>query len=353
MDQYFSWIYWDPPRELFRIPYIDHPVVWYGLLFASGVVVAYLIIINILTKLFHDQPNLQIASIRSWPSLGKALLSAKENPEHPLATIASQFNQKELSHNVYTTQYKEKVLLALNNLPRERIKEWVYSPRDLAFYFTDRLSWFVILGTIIGARLGHVFFYEWQFYMTHPVQIFKVWEGGLASHGGTIGILLSLLAFRLYYRKLLPELTYLGLTDLLTIPSAFVGFCIRIGNFINQEIVGTVTTVPWAIIFAHPADGTAGLPRHPVQLYEGCTYLLIFLLLIALWRRRGFAPKGFFTGLFLTLVFGMRFILESFKEDLGGISPIPYLATGQILSVPFVIFGISLLLLSFRNKNKS
>lgn len=211
-----------------------------------------------------------------------------------------------------------------------------------ALEVADRLLWLVVLGTVVGARLGHVFFYDWPQYYQDPISILKVWEGGLASHGGAVGVTLALLFFRWRHKKQYPDLCMWSLGDCLVIPTAFAAACIRIGNFFNQEIVGTFSTLPWAIVFGHPADGSPPLPRHPVQLYESLFYFLVFALLYRLWKWE--FSKGVYTGLFFSSVFTFRFFIEIFKRPqsqmLSEASPI---MMGQLLSVPFAIFGFYLL----------
>lgn len=217
---------------------------------------------------------------------------------------------------------------------------------------TDRLTWFVIIGLLIGARLGHVLFYDWDRYKSHPFDILKVWEGGLASHGGAVGILVAIYFFLKTTKKRYPQLTFVSMVDLLVIPSALVGSFIRLGNFFNQEILGTPSNMPWAVVFGHPADGSRPLPRHPVQLYESITYLVIFFLLIGLWKfRPSWCKPGRLGGLFLVLAFSMRFLLEFLKAPMDAVVDQSFLQMGQLLSLPFILAGFYLL---FRhNKDKS
>lgn len=248
-------------------------------------------------------------------------------------------------------------------LKRKLLADRSVSPENassVAYNYIDRLLWFIILGTVIGARLGHVFFYEWPRYSAHPAEIFKIWEGGLASHGGTIGVLLAVFLYSQWTRKTFPNITFLQLCDLLTIPAAFITICIRLGNFVNQEILGTPSTLPWAVIFGHPADGSAPIARHPVQLYEAIAYLVIFGLLWTMQKQRskkvdceGKAkerplPPGFMTGLFFVLVFGSRFLLEFFKAPQSMMIDESAIQTGQLLSLPFILLGLGLMIYARR-----
>ncbi len=217
-----------------------------------------------------------------------------------------------------------------------------YFPKDRITKIAEQLTFYVILGTVIGARLGDVLFYQdktalWQ----HPLSLIAVWEGGLASHGGAIGILIALWLFA---RK--NKLSFLSAVDLVVIPTALAAFFIRIGNFFNQEILGTPTQLPWGILFLHPADGGAIVPRHPAQLYEAIGYLCIFSILLFLWKHswEKLATPGRLAGLFLVFVFSYRFLIEFVKmEQSVLIEPTGLLTMGQYLSIPFILLGVFLL----------
>ncbi|MFT4552094.1 MAG: phosphatidylglycerol:prolipoprotein diacylglycerol transferase [Chlamydiales bacterium] len=218
--------------------------------------------------------------------------------------------------------------------------------KEKSVELADSLLWYVVIGCIVGARLGHVLFYDWPQFQNDLFSIFRVWEGGLASHGGAVGVLLGLLIFRLRWRKSSPSITFAVLCDSLAIPTAFVAGCIRIGNFFNQEILGTVTSVPWAIVFGHPADGSSPLPRHPVQLYESVFNFAVFALLFYCWKNNKVqVGKWIYSGLFLSLIFSFRIVIEVFKLPesmlLSGDSS---LLMGQYLSIPFAFAGYALLI---------
>lgn len=221
--------------------------------------------------------------------------------------------------------------------------------RELTTFYTDRLTWFIVLGTIIGARLGHVLFYDFPYYVRNPVESIMIWKGGLASHGGTLGVIISIFLFLYIYRKSLPELSFIKLIDMLVIPTALTVTFIRIGNFINQEILGYPTTLPWGIIFGHPADRSYPEPRHPVSLYEAACYLTIFMILYSLWKyRRNKLKEGFLSGLFFVLVFGSRFLIDFFKLPQSHIIDENFLQMGQYLSLPFILLGIILMFIPKR-----
>lgn len=206
----------------------------------------------------------------------------------------------------------------------------------------ETLLTYMMVGTIAGARLGHCLFYDPGYYLSNPIQILKVWEGGLASHGGAIGILTALY---LYCRRR-PDQPYLWLLDRMVITIALAGLFIRLGNFFNSEILGVPSDVPWAIIF----DRIDAVPRHPAQLYESLAYGIIFVGLYRIYDTlETRTPNGFIFGLFLTSVFGFRFFVEFVKERqaaYGGDLP---LSVGQLLSIPLVIAGVVLLVRALRN----
>lgn len=208
----------------------------------------------------------------------------------------------------------------------------------------DYLFYFLIGGTVLGARFGHVFFYSWDYYRQHPEEIIRVWEGGLASHGGVIGVVLALWAFGYFVSKR----GFFWGSDKVAAPIALVGAMIRFGNLMNSEIVGLPSDAPWAFLFVNASRPTlAEVPRHPVQLYEMLSYLAIFGLLYYLyWQKDQWKKPGYLTGLWFVCVFGVRFIWEYFKSDQGGFGEV--LTTGQWLSVPCVLAGLAMMAIAER-----
>jgi prolipoprotein diacylglyceryl transferase len=263
-------IYWDPRPEIFTLPVVHFPILWYGVLFAIGFVVGFPIFVDILTR----------------------------------------FLGKDQKHK--------------------------------AVMLTDRLTLYMILGTVLGARVGHFLFYERpESYLNDPLEIFRIWEGGLASHGAAIGIVIALILFSYRIRSIEPKLTWVRLLDFVCVPTAFAAFCIRIGNFVNQEVLGTPSNLPWAVIFGHPADRSLPIPRHPVQLYEALFYLLVFFALRHLtFKKRFLFGQGKLIGLFLILIFGFRFLIELIKTEQSHLLDASTLTMGQILSLPAVIAGL-------------
>jgi len=205
------------------------------------------------------------------------------------------------------------------------------------------LIW-VVCATIIGARLGHVFFYEWSYYSQHPLEIVKVWEGGLASHGGTIAIILAVILFSIFTTRRNPLWTF----DRLVIPIALVGGLIRIGNLMNSEIYGHATTLPWGFMFVRSREWHAmyeGMACHPTQLYESLCYFLLFgLLMWMYWKKNAGERPGLIFGVFLTWLFGTRFLIEFVKNNQVAFENDMVLNMGQILSIPFIFLGVLLII---------
>lgn len=218
-----------------------------------------------------------------------------------------------------------------------RVMERIYRREGKDPESLDRLLIYMLVGAVLGARLGHVLFYDPHYYITHPIDILKIWEGGLASHGGTVGILVALYL----YTRQPGSPPYLGLLDRVAIPTALGGFFIRMGNFFNSEIVGVPTSGWWGVVF----DRVDPIPRHPVQLYEALAYGLIFFVLRRVYKGYAQRPReGFLLGLFFILVFSARFLLEFVKTPQAEYEASFVLTVGQMLSLPFILVGIGLLM---------
>lgn len=200
----------------------------------------------------------------------------------------------------------------------------------------DRLTWHMVFGTLVGARLGHCLFYEPDYYFQHPWEIFAIWEGGLASHGAAAGILIALYIFsRTEHRP------YLWILDRIVIVVALSGFFIRVGNLMNSEIYGVQTSLPWGFVFVRMHET---VPKHPTQIYEALSYLAIFVMLCGMYFKSKKAVRpGVLFGFFLTTLFSVRFLIEFIKEDQVGFEKGMALNMGQLLSIPFVLFGTYLL----------
>lgn len=222
----------------------------------------------------------------------------------------------------------------------------------------DKLVLYMVLGTIIGARLGHVFFYGpyWDIvengiviergYLSHPVDILKVWEGGLASHGAAVALLIMLFI----YSKKVVKKPFLWILDRISAPIAIGATFIRLGNLVNHEMVGDETTLPWGFRFLHhdcpfpyECSWNAIPVRHPAQLYEAICYFISFLILLFLyWKRDLWKKPGVVFGAFLIFIFGSRFFVEFIKLGQTARDEYLYFNTGQLLSIPLVLVGIYL-----------
>jgi phosphatidylglycerol:prolipoprotein diacylglycerol transferase len=213
----------------------------------------------------------------------------------------------------------------------------------------DELTTYMVVATVIGARLGHCLFYEPVYYLSHPVEILKIWEGGLASHGAALGILLAVYIFS---KK--NKLTFWWTIDRIGLVTALAGFFIRMGNLMNSEIFGRPTTLPWGFIYTNAGDPAQRVdPRHPTQIYEGIAYLLIFgLLMFIYYRKNGKPREGTLISLFFLLVFGVRFFIEFLKEPQVDFETGMALNMGQWLSIPFVLAGAVGLYLIYRKKQR-
>lgn len=260
-----AYIVWNVDPDIFTIPYLNHPVRWYGL---------------------------------SW---------------------------------------------ALGFLISQQIMYYIYRKDGKPSGDVDTLTLYIILAVVVGARLGHFLFYEPSAFITDPLQILLPPYSGLASHGGAIGTLIAL-----YFFAKKTNVKYLWIVDRLVIVSALTGAMIRLGNLMNSEVVGLPTEMPWGFIFTQ----IDGIPRHPAQLYEAVYCLLLFLFLFLTWKIKGKELRdGFLTGWFLIILFTLRFIDEFFKLNQVPFEADMVLNMGQILSIPFVIIGIVILLVT--NKKSS
>jgi prolipoprotein diacylglyceryl transferase len=198
------------------------------------------------------------------------------------------------------------------------------------------LLWYMILGTVIGSRLGHCLFYDPGYYLSNPLEILMIWHGGLASHGAAIGILTALW---LYSRKKTDQ-PFLWLMDRMVIVVALGGSFIRIGNLFNSEIIGKPTNADWGFIFSRVDN----IPRYPSQIFEAAGYFLIFVITLYIYLKFfGKFKEGFNFGVFLILAFTFRFFIEFIKEDQSAFERGMILDMGQILSIPFIIAGIWLI----------
>ena len=223
---------------------------------------------------------------------------------------------------------------------RERVPETLLDP----------LLYTLLIGTIVGARLGHCLFYQPDYYLGSWEgfkEIFMPWKGGLASHGGTIALVIAMWWFAKHYGRK-HDFDFVWIVDHLAIAVCFAACFIRLGNLCNSEIYGDVTSLPWGFIFELRGETE---PKHPTQLYEALSYLILGVVLILLYKYRlDKMYRGTFIGLFFTILFGMRFLIEFIKEPQVGFEEDMVLNMGQWLSVPFILLGIGFLVYSFVEK---
>ena len=215
--------------------------------------------------------------------------------------------------------------------------EKMFKYENIDLKWLESLFIYLIVATIIGARLGHVLFYGWDYYSQHPIEILYVWQGGLASHGGVLGIIIAMFIWSKYVSKR----SILWVLDRVVVPSIFVGALIRLGNLMNSEIYGMPTTLPWGFIFERNHETVA---KHPTQIYEALSYLVTFgVLLHMYWRTKAKDYQGLIVGVFFVMVFSARFCIEFIKEVQESFENGMTLDMGQWLSIPFVLTGIFLI----------
>ncbi|MDA9294256.1 prolipoprotein diacylglyceryl transferase [Flavobacteriaceae bacterium] len=240
----------------------------------------------------------------------------------------------------YSLMFVLAFLLGLSILKKIYEKEKV--PTDTL----ESLLFYVVISTLLGARLGHVFFYDWAYYQNHLLEILLpiasntdggysfVGFRGLASHGAAIGILLGVIL----YQRNDPYKPLLWILDRMIIPLTLGAGFVRIGNFFNSEIVGNYTGNNFGVVFVNRGEL---LPRHPAQLYEAIAYILLFFFLRYLYQKGVKRQDGFILGVFMAVLFSVRFLVEFVKESQGGFeTALPALSTGQWLSIPLVIAGL-------------
>jgi len=228
-----------------------------------------------------------------------------------------------------------------------------FKKADLNLKLLDNLAVYLVIGTILGARLGHCFFYDWEYFSQHPLEIILPFRftpsfefvgfRGLASHGGGIGVLIAII---LYARKY--KVNTLWLIDTIALVVPLAGIFIRLGNLMNSEILGSVTDVSWAFIFTD----VDALPRHPAQIYEAFSYLLIFVFLLWL-KGKEFNKPGFIVGFTFLLIFIARFLIEYVKADQVSFESTMALNMGQWLSIPYMLAGIAIIIWSQKRSKQN
>lgn len=273
---------WDPDPVAFTLPFIGRPIMWYGVLFALAFFFAYLIVLRQLKVFFRRDLDLE--------------------------------SEEQVSLKA------QKVM--------------------------DKLLVWVGVGLLLGARLFHVIFYDFDRLLSNPLQALNAWEGGLASHGGALGALIGLVLAVKLHKSLFSKLDILRILDFFVPAAAVMGALIRVGNFINQEVLGRAYDGLFSVVFVHPADGAHIFGRHPVQLYEAAFFASMALIspwLRHLFRRFG---SGALSGCFICLTFAFRFWIEDYKlEQSLGFESI--FNMGAWLSLPMIFLGLILMSIAF------
>ena len=225
-----------------------------------------------------------------------------------------------------------------------KIVERMWQREDLNPKWLDPLLWYTLAGTVIGARLGHCLFYAPGYYLSNPLEMIKVWEGGLASHGGVIGIIVAIY----FFSKKVSHKSMMWTFDKLVTPTGFVAALIRLGNLMNHEVYGHPTDMPWGFRFVENsykwmrgAEPIYTAPCHPTQLYEALCYLITFVLCMWLYfKKDAWKKEGLIFGIFMICIFTSRFFIEFLKENQETFEEGMMLNMGQLLSIPFVLMGM-------------
>ena len=236
-----------------------------------------------------------------------------------------------------------------------KIVERMWKRENINPKWIDPLLYYTLAGTVVGARLGHCLFYDPGYYLSHPFEILKVWEGGLASHGGVLGIIVAIY----FYSKHVSRQSMLWTFDKLVVPTGLVAALIRIGNLMNHEVYGLPTDLPWGFRFIENlhawrqgAEPIFSAPSHPTQIYEAACYLLTFVLCMWLYfKKDAWKKEGLIFGIFMICIFTARFFIEFLKnnqEDFEAAMPINM---GQCLSIPFIVMGIYFIVRAWRRSN--
>ena len=349
-----AWLHWDPNTDIILIPFLELPLTWYGFLFATGFWIGFHIFVYMFQRFLVQFPEFRLGDVdfRTWKKRPpRELSNLKENDLsscNALLSLPLQIDEESslltFAKKYFSPPIYEKIR---GRLALEKEFPEIFIPvKQRAKLFAEKGLLYAVVGTLVGARLGHILFYEnpWEYFL-HPFSILKTWEGGLASHGGILAVIVAMGILYKRAQKSIPELSIGVLLDYLAVPAVFVCFMIRLGNFFNQEIIGTKSYRPWAIMFGHPRGGEANIPCHPAQLYEALFYLSLFGFLFAVWQRMGHRLiAGQICGLAITIGFLFRFFIEFLKTEqslwLNGSDHL--FNMGQLLSVPMILLGLIL-----------
>ncbi len=225
-----------------------------------------------------------------------------------------------------------------------------YEKEEVPLKELESLTVWVIVGGLLGARIGHCLFYDWSYYQNHILEIvlpFRFYPEfgftgyqGLASHGGAVGIIVAVFIFKFFSCKK----SFFWLIDRVAVPTGFAGAFIRFGNLMNSEIYGHNTKMPWGFVFVQNGDTMAS---HPTQIYEAIAYIVCSIILLKFYSIEKYRQaSGFLLGMFLIIVFTARFFIEFVKENQVGFEDAMLINMGQVLSIPLIIAGITLVIIS-------
>jgi prolipoprotein diacylglyceryl transferase len=227
-----------------------------------------------------------------------------------------------------------------------QIMKKIFLDENIKQEYLDSLFMYTMISMIIGARLGHVFFYDWDYYSQHLSEIIKIWHGGLASHGAAIAMILTFV----YFSKKVIKKPSLWLLDRMSLTVALAGVFIRLGNLMNSEIIGKATDLPWAFVFKNAYIADPMTPRHPSQIYESLGYLITFGVLWFIFNKTDKKKYlGYIFGVFLVMLWSVRFLVEFVKENQEAFEDNMTLNMGQLLSIPLILIGVYLV---YSSKNR-
>ena len=271
----------------------------------------------------------------------KSFLLASQKIYHLLAYIHWNVNPNiPLPFDFFTVQWYG-LMWSISIISCFYLGKWILKNENLDEDHLILIVQYVFIGAIVGARIGQVLFYQFDYFIDYPLEIFKIWKGGLSSHGGVLGGLAGLLLFEHKYK----QFKFLWLLDKTSIILFVPAGLIRLGNLFNSELYGRETDVPWAFVF----EQVDYIPRHPVVLYEAIAYFILFGFVVWLYRKYGSERKGMYTACFFFLLFSVRFVLEFYKEPEGDLV-LGMISKTQLLSLPFIIIGFITFLYFQRKK---
>lgn len=238
------------------------------------------------------------------------------------------------------------LLFALGIVASYYTLQYIFKKEKLPQAMLDKFAVWAVVATVVGARLGHVLFYEPEYFFAHPAEILMVWHGGLASHGATIGLILVVIIFSLKYK-----IPMLWLFDRMAVIVPVAAGSIRLGNLMNSEIYGHSTDLPWGFVFKN-ASPPETIACHPTQLYEALVYFTLFIAMIMWYRyKKGAIQGGLFVGVMFLVIFVARFFIEFIKNTQVDFEQGMALNMGQLLSIPFILLGLLFIFLAFKLKN--